>query len=107
MTRQRYTDEQIAGIIAEQQGGMKIADLCRKHGVSQSTFMNWKKARSGNGNGEPKAKAGRQQLPPATRAENGRIKLLKAENARLKRLLAEAVLDISVLRDAAAGRAGS
>ena len=61
MRRQRFTDEQITGILAEQQGGMKMADLCRKHGISPSTFGNWK-TRFADGKRTPDE---RPQLPPA------------------------------------------
>ena len=42
MKRQRFSEEQIIGVLREQEAGAKVADLCRKHGVSESTFYNWK-----------------------------------------------------------------
>lgn len=42
MKRTRFTDEQIIGILAEHEAGAKCADLCRKHGMSEGTFYNWK-----------------------------------------------------------------
>ena len=42
MKRTRFTDEQIIGILAEHEAGAKCADLCRKHGMSEGTFCNWK-----------------------------------------------------------------
>jgi len=42
MKRTRFTEEQIIGILAEHEAGAKCADLCRKHGMSEDTFYNWK-----------------------------------------------------------------
>jgi len=42
MKRTRFTDEQIIGILTEHEAGAKCADLCRKHGMSEGTFYNWK-----------------------------------------------------------------
>ena len=82
MKRSRFTEEQIIGILREQEGGMKTAELCRKHGISQPTFYAWK------------AKFGGMSVPDAKR-----LKQLEEENAKLKKLLAEAMLDDAVLKD--------
>ena len=42
MKRKRHTEEQIIGILKEHEAGMKTADLCRKHGISEGCFYNWK-----------------------------------------------------------------
>ena len=40
--KKRFTEEQIIGILKEAEAGMKVADLCRKHGISDATYYNWK-----------------------------------------------------------------
>lgn len=84
MKRSRFTEEQIIGILQEQESGMKTADVCRRHGVSQATFYKWK------------AKYGGLDV-----SEARRLKSLEDENNRLKRLLADAHLDIAMLKDVA------
>jgi putative transposase len=76
MKRNRFTEEQIIGVLREQEAGMKVAEVCRKHGVSEPTFYAWK------------AKFGGMSVSDAKR-----LKQLEEENAKLKRLLAEAMLD--------------
>lgn len=82
MKRVRFTEEQIIGILAEHEAGAKCADLCRKHGMSEGTFYNWK-ARFGG----------------MTVSEAKRLKTLEDENARLKKLLAEQMLDLSAMKE--------
>jgi putative transposase len=82
MKRSRYTEEQIIGILKEQEAGVPVAELCRKHGLSDATFYNWK------------SKYGGLEV-----SEARRLRSLEAENAKLKRLLADAMLDNAALKD--------
>lgn len=80
--KKRFTEEQIIGVLKEAEAGMKVAEVCRKHGISDATYYNWKSKFGG-----------------MTVSEAQRLKALEAENARLKKLLAEAMLDNAALKD--------
>ena len=82
MKRSRFSDEQIIGILKEHQAGLSALELCRKYGISDATFYTWRK------------KYGGMEV-----SEARRLKSLEEENAKLKRLLADAMLDVSTLRD--------
>jgi putative transposase len=82
MKRSRFSDEQIIVILKEQEAGAVTADVCRRHGISEATFYKWK------------AKFGGMEVTEAKR-----LRTLEDENAKLKKLLAEAMLDIAVLKD--------
>ena len=82
MKRSRFTEEQIIGILREQEAGVATAEVCRRHGVSSATFYKWK------------AKFGGLDV-----SEARRLKALEDENARLKRMLADAMLDNVALKD--------
>jgi putative transposase len=82
MKRSRFTDEQIIGVLKEHQAGLSAAELCRKHGISDATFYNWR------------SKYGGLEV-----SEAKRLKQLEDENAKLKKLLAESMMDVSTLRE--------
>jgi len=82
MKKSRFTEEQIIGILKEQETGVPVADLCRKHGMSNGSFYAWK------------AKFGGMDVSDAKK-----LKGLEDENAKLKRLLADAMLDNAALKD--------
>ena len=82
MKRKRHTEEQIIAILKEHEAGVRTADLCRKHGISEASSYNWK------------AKYGGLEV-----SEAKRLKGLESENARLKKLLADAMLDNAALKD--------
>lgn len=82
MKKTRFTEAQIIGILNEQEQGIKVADLCRKHGISDATFYNWK------------SKYGGMKVD-----ELKRLKELEQENARLKKIIANQSLDIDIMKD--------
>lgn len=82
MKRSKFTEEQIIGVLREQEAGAKTAELCRRHGISSATFYAWK------------AKFGGMEVSDAKR-----VKALEEENGRIKRLLAESLLDQAALKD--------
>jgi len=82
MKKKRFTEEQIIGILREQEAGAKVADLARKYAVSEATLYNWK------------AKYGGMDV-----SEAKRLRALEDENAKLKKLLADQMLEAAALRE--------
>lgn len=87
MKRSRFTQEQIAHALAQAEAGVPIKELCRKYGVSDATFYNWRKKYGG-----------------LTPSELRRLKQLEEENRKLKRLVADLSLDKQILQDTVAGK---
>jgi putative transposase len=81
MKKSRYTEEQIIGILKQHEAGVKTADLCREHGISDATFYNWK------------AKYGGLDV-----SEAQRLRQMEDENRRLKALVADLSLDKEALK---------
>ena len=82
MKAKLFSEEQIIGVLKEAEAGAKTRELCRRHGISEATFYNWKAKYAG-----------------MTVSEARRLKELEQENAKLKRLLAEAELDNAALKN--------
>jgi putative transposase len=80
--RSRFSEEQIAFALKQQELGTTVEEICRKMGISDATFYNWKKKYSGLGPSELR-----------------RLKQLEEENAKLKRLVADLSLDKAMLQD--------
>ena len=83
MRKSRFTESQIIVILAEQEQGMKVSDICREHGISIPTFHNWKSKYSGMDVNQLK-----------------KLKELEVENARLKKMYAELSLVHNAFKDA-------
>ena len=81
MRGKRFKEEQIIGILKEADAGIKINDLARKHGISDTTIYNWKAKYGG-----------------LTVSEARRLKLLEDENRKLKHIVAEQLLDNQALK---------
>lgn len=87
MKKTRFSEEQIVGVLKQAEAGVPVKDLCRKHGISDATFYNWR------------SRYGGMEV-----ADLRRLKELESENAKLKKLLAEAMLDIEALKVVARGK---
>ena len=83
MKRARFNEEQIIAILKEAEGGgIKVAELCRRHGISDATFYTWR------------SKYGGLEV-----SEMRRLRQLEEENRRLKGIVADQALDIRALKD--------
>lgn len=81
--KKRFTEEQIIKVLDEVKAGLKVAEVCRKYGISEPTYYNWKSKYGG-----------------MTVAELKRLKALEQENQKLKKLVADLSLDVVALKDA-------
>ncbi|MBO9403373.1 transposase [Shimia sp. R9_3] len=82
MKKSKFTEAQIAFVLKQGEEGTSIAEVCRKTGIAEATFYNWRKKYGG--------------LMPS---EMKRLKMLDEENTRLKRLVAGLSLDKAMLQD--------
>ncbi len=82
MRKAKFSESQIVGILKDAEGGMAVADLLRKHGVSKSTFFKWRSKYGG-----------------ATVSDVERLRELEAENAKLKRMYADLALENAAIKD--------
>ncbi len=82
MKRNRFTESQIVAVLKEGEAGMPVAELCRKHGVSNATYYQWKSKYAG------------VQVSELTR-----LRELEAENAKLKRMYADLALENASIKD--------
>ena len=82
MKARQYTEEQIIAVLKEGEAGAKVGDLCRKYGMSDASYYNWKSKYSG-----------------MTVSDLKRLKALEEENRRLKQIVGEQALDIRALKD--------
>jgi putative transposase len=82
MVRKKYTEEQIIAVLKEAEAGAKLSDLCRKYGISDATYYNWKAKYAG-----------------MTVSDLKQLKALEEENRRLKQIVAEQALDNRALKE--------
>ncbi|KTB49350.1 Transposase [Dehalogenimonas alkenigignens] len=82
MKAKQYTEEQIIAVLKEGEAGAKLADLCRKYGMSSATYYNWKSKYAG-----------------LSVSELRRLKALEEENRRLKQIVADQALDNRALKE--------
>jgi putative transposase len=81
MKKSRFTERQIVGVLKQAEAGLPVKDLCRKIGISDQTFYNWK------------AKYGGLSV-----SELKRLRELEAENARLKKMYADLALENEAIK---------
>lgn len=81
MRKSRFSEEKIIGLLKEVESGSKVADVCRRHGVSEQTYFRWKRKYGGLDVNEAR-----------------RLKSLEDENRRLKAIVADLTLDNQALK---------
>ncbi len=81
MKKSKYKEERIVGILKEAEAGIKVSEICRKYGISDATYYNWKAKYGGMAAGDIK-----------------RLRQLEDENRRLKHLVADLTLDNQALK---------
>lgn len=82
MKKSNFTEAQILAVLKERETGLSVAEVCRKHGISEPTFHNWKKKYAG-----------------MTLDELKRLKELEQENARLKKMYSNLSLEYDAIKD--------
>lgn len=82
MKKSNFSEAQILAILKERESGLSVTELCRKHGISEPTFHNWKKKYAG-----------------MTLDELKRLKELEQENARLKKMYSNLSLEYDAIKD--------
>mgnify|MGYP000977558090 CR=1 FL=1 len=82
MKAKSHSQEKIISVLKEADAGVPIKDLCRKHGISDATFYNWRKKYKG-----------------MEVAEAKKLKKLEEENARLKKIIGDQAIDIQMLKE--------
>jgi putative transposase len=82
MKKSRFTEEQKVGIVQQAAAGTQVRELCRKHGITETTFYRW-----------------RAKYEGIQVADAKRLKGLEDENRRLKKLVADLSLDNAMLKD--------
>lgn len=82
MRKSKFSETQIVGILKDAEGGIPVADLLRKHGISKATFFKWRSKYGG-----------------ATVADVKRLRELEVENAKLKRMYADLALENAAIKD--------
>ena len=94
--KKRFTEEQIIGMIKEQEAGLSVSEICRKYGIASSLYYTWSKEF---------LEAGKKRLAgdTARQATADEVKLLRKESRELKEALAEAIMENRLLKKSVTG----